>query len=98
MISRQRIIYSRGFPYGAPLVMLRGGGTKAAKETLKAAGFSWNGQRHAWEHYLNRPELTEVLLGLRSEGYEIIPKAGMDSSYVIELGDAASEEAGEVPN
>lgn len=80
-----RIIYARGFPFGAPLFMLRGGGTRAAKETLKELGFRWNGQSHAWEHYMNKPEAREVLVKLRDNGYEILPKEGMDANYVIDL-------------
>lgn len=81
----QKIIYARGFPYGAPLAMLRGGGTKTAREFLKAEGFTWDGSLHAWKHYLNAPELREILAVLQAQGYDVRPKDGLDPNYVIDL-------------
>jgi hypothetical protein len=81
------IFYSRGFPYGAPLCMIRGGGARNAEvqEFLKAEGFRW-GSRYAWENYLNRREFGAVLKTLRdSFGCTILPKDTMDSSYLIDL-------------
>jgi hypothetical protein len=86
--SRPRIVYARGFPYGAPLVMLRGGATKdpAVKDFIKAEGFRWDGQRHAWAHYMYRDDFTKVLSALRDMfGCEIVPKEGMDPNYTIDL-------------
>lgn len=84
----KRIIYSRGFPYGAPLVMLRGGATKdsAVRDYLKSLRFMWNPQRFAWENYMYKSELVDVLLHLRDElGCEVIPKTDIDPSYVVDL-------------
>lgn len=83
-----RLIYARGFPYGAPLVMIRGGATRqpGIKEFLKREGFQWNSQRYAWEHYLNRRELGKLLVTLRDQyGCEIRPKDGMDAAYLLDL-------------
>lgn len=85
-----RIVYSRGFPYGAPLVMIRGGATRvpAVREFLKAEGFHWAGSRYAWSHYLGRREFGAVLKTLRDRfGCDVIPKDGMDVSYQIDLDD-----------
>lgn len=87
-MSGQRIIYSRGFPYGAPLAMLRGGATRdaATKDYIKSEGFRWNGSSHAWEAYLDRRDLTPVLRRLRDDfGHEVVPKADMSESYLIDL-------------
>lgn len=83
------IFYSRGFPYGAPLVMLRGGATKnqEVREFLKAEGFRW-GSRYAWEHYLDRQDFGMILKTLRDTfGCNVMPKDGMDASYLINLDD-----------
>jgi hypothetical protein len=83
----KKIIYSRGFPYGAPLCMIRGGGTKdpAVKKFLKDEGFRWGG-RYAWENYLNRREIGVILRTLRDRyGCEVIAKQDMDASYLIDL-------------
>lgn len=90
----KRIVYSRGFPYGAPLVMIRGGATKDSevKAYLKEEGFRWqmsDRPSYAWEHYLHRDDLARVLKHLRDElGCEIAAKDGMDEGYVIELDEA----------
>jgi hypothetical protein len=90
-MASQKIIYSRGFPYGAPLVMLRGGGTRlpGVKEFLREQGFRWEASgrpSHAWETYMNRPELGALLIELRDRfGCEIQPKEGMDESYLLDL-------------
>jgi hypothetical protein len=83
----RKIIYSRGFPYGAPLVMLRGGGLNISgvKGYLRQEGFRWNGASHAWENYMHAPELRELLAILRvAYDCEIQPKEGMDANYVLE--------------
>jgi hypothetical protein len=88
MPAGNRIIYSRGFPYGAPLAMLRGGGTKneAVKKYLKKKKFVWNSRSYAWESYYHAPELREILANLRDVFHcEVVPKKGMDESYIIEL-------------
>ena len=89
----RKIIYSRGFPYGAPLVMLRGGATKdeAVKDFIRAEGFRWqmSGRAsYAYEHYMDRSDLGPVLKRLRDEfGCEVIPKEGMDTNYILDLDD-----------
>jgi len=87
--SRKRIIYARGFPYGAPLAMVRGAGTKDpdVKQFLKAEGFRW-GSRYAWEHYLGRQEFGAILKRLRDDfGCTVEPKDDMDTNYIINLDD-----------
>ncbi len=82
------LIYSRGFPYGAPLVMLRGGATKdaAVKDALRAAGFRWDGTTYAWTMYLDRLDLGALLVRMRDEfGCEVKPKDGMDRNYLLDL-------------
>jgi hypothetical protein len=84
----RRIIYSRGFPYGAPLVMLRGGGLNISgvKGYLREQGFRWNSRSHAWESYMYRPEFETLLKILRDAyGAEIHAKEGMDESYLIAI-------------
>ena len=92
-MTEQKIIYSRGYPFGAPLVMLRGGGTRTAKEKLKELGFRWNGQSHAWETYMGGEEFRVVLLGLRADGYKILAKESMDAGYLLDLGEESEETA-----
>lgn len=85
-----RIIYSRGFPYGAPLVMLRGGATrdKGVQAFLRSKGLGWQASgrsSHAWEGYLHRDELHAVLVALRDDyGCEIYAKRGLDDNYVLQ--------------
>lgn len=82
-----KIIYSRGFPYGAPLVTIRGGATRDAdiRAYLKQQGFRWDNASHGWKHYLDRSDLFPVLLTLRECGCEVLPKDGMDRNYVLDL-------------
>jgi hypothetical protein len=85
-----RIIYSRGFPYGAPLAMIRGGATKDAdvKAYLKSHGMSWDGGIYAYTQYLDRRELGAILKSLRDDyGCEVMPKDTMDLNYRIDLDD-----------
>src|SRR4029077_17144146 len=87
-VKSRRIIYSRGFPCGAPLVMLRGGGLNVSgvKGFLRERDFKWDGRLHAWTTYLNAPELRSLLNILRTAyGCEILPKEGMDANYVLDL-------------
>jgi hypothetical protein len=84
----RRVIYSRGFPSGAPLVMLRGGGLKVSGVLgyLRECGFRWNGARYAWEHYMYKDEFRDILLVLRTAyGCEVIPKSDLDPNYIIDL-------------
>lgn len=86
----RKVIYARGFPYGAPLVMLRGGGLKISGVLgyLREEGFRWQGSgrpSHAYETYLDRSDLARVLGVLRdSYGCEIFAKKGMDSNYILD--------------
>lgn len=87
-MAAPRVIYSRGFPYGAPLAMIRGGATRdpAVREYLRGEGFRWNPQSYAWEHYLDRRDFAPVLRHLRDRfGADVVPKEGMDASYLIDL-------------
>lgn len=89
----KRIIYARGFPYGAPMIWLRGGGTRdpEVREYLKLKeegklNFWWDGSKHAWEGVVvTEAELLTTLRHLRDMGYEILPKEGMRESYIIDL-------------
>lgn len=83
----RKVIYARGFPYGAPLFMIRGGATRdlAIREFLKSERFTWDAQRYAWVHYLNRPECAAILAKLRDEyGCTIEAKSDLDTNYRIE--------------
>lgn|SRR5262245_12853568 len=84
------LIYSRGFPYGAPKVMLRGGATKQPEilALLKQLGFTYDGSIYAWTHYMDKRDFAALLIVLRDE-YDCIvkPKASMDKNYVIDLDD-----------
>lgn len=93
LLAEGNIIYARGFPYGAPLVMLRGGGTRDSKVKafLKQNKFRWDGEKHAWTHYLHGPEFKKILLQLKKMGHDVRPKQGMDSNYVIRLEGVLSE-------
>ena len=85
-----RIVYARGFPYGAPLAMLRGGGTRdpQVKDYLRANGFRWDSTAHAWTHYLDREDLAAILRRLRDyHGCTIEPKANMTPGRRINLDD-----------
>jgi hypothetical protein len=85
--SRGRIIYARGFPYGAPLCMIRGGATRdpEVKKTIQAIGFRWDGDRHAWTSYEYGPEFAAHLRRLRDLGCEIQPKADLAEDYILDL-------------
>ena len=83
-----KISYARGFPYGAPLALVRGGATRdpGVKEFLRERGFRWDGSRYAWSHYLDRTDFAEILIALRDDfGCEVVPKADMDANYIIDL-------------
>lgn len=83
-----RIVYSRGFPYGAPLAMIRGGATRDpdVKAYLRREGFRWDGTVHAWTTFLDRSDLVVVLRALRDEhGCQVDPKADLPREYLIDL-------------
>jgi len=85
-----KISYSRGFPYGAPLVMLRGGATKnsAVKDFIREQGFRWDGSTYAWTHYLDRSDFGPILKTLRDEyGCEVVPKKDLPAEYLLDLDD-----------
>jgi hypothetical protein len=85
-----RISYSRGFPYGAPLAMIRGGATKKPEiqDFIKAQGFLYDKALYAWKHYLDRSDFGPILKKLRDDfGCEVSPKADMDTNYIIDLDD-----------
>lgn len=83
-----RLVYHRGFPYGAPMVSLRGGATKIpeVRETLKGAGFYWDGAKYAWSTAMHRDELTNLLITLRDTFMlEVVPSASLREDYVLDL-------------
>lgn len=85
-----RVIYSQGRPYGAPLVMLRGGGLKRSGVLgwLREEGFRWNSRSYAWESYKDVSDFRRILNILREAyGCEIHAKEGLDPNYVIDLTD-----------
>jgi hypothetical protein len=84
----KKISYSRGFPYGAPLAIIRGGATRdeQVKSYLRERGFRWDGTRYAWTHYLDRSDFGPILKTLRDVfGCEVVAKADMDKNYIIDL-------------
>ena len=83
-----KISYSRGFPYGAPLVTVRGGATKQpdVRAFLKERGFSWDSRAHGWTHYMYGEEFTEVLWHLQDTfGCTVVPKDKLDANYILDL-------------
>ena len=87
-MSDPRIIYARGFPYGAPLAIVRGGATKLPeiKAFLKGQNFRWDGSLYAWTTYLHKEEFRQVLKRLRDDwGCEVVPKSDLDENYKIDL-------------
>jgi len=74
-----RIVYARGAPYGAPLVMVRGGATRRddVKAILRARGFRWNDSAsapHSYSTYLDRDEFADVLRQIAELGIEVVAK------------------------
>ena len=87
-----RLIYSRGFPYGAPLVMVRGGATKdpGVRADLKAAGFSWDSTTYSWRSYMGRDEFATILRSLvATHGCEAVLKSGSDDARLVEAVEAS---------
>ena len=83
-----KISYARGFPYGAPMVWIRGGATKDpyVRQYLKARGFWYAHEKHGWESAMYADEFLKILVALRDHhGCEVVPKANMDANYVIDL-------------
>lgn len=83
-----RIVYSRGYPYGAPCLFLRGGATRLpeVKAAIKEAGARWDGQRHAWTAYAYAAEAAALLTDLRDRfGLEIVPSADLDADLIVDL-------------
>lgn len=77
----KRLIYATGHPYGAPLAMVRGGGTRDpdVKAALRAAGFRWDGTLHAWHTYLWDDDFAAVLRDLADRfDVEVVPKDGQE--------------------
>jgi hypothetical protein len=83
-----KISYSRGFPYGAPLVTLRGGALKRdeVKAWVRLQGFQWNSAAHGYQHYMYGDDLRDILEHLRDHfNCEIVAKSGMDANYILDL-------------
>lgn len=84
-----KISYSRGFPYGAPLALIRGGGTRdpQVKDYLQRMGFQWEGSpTFAWKSYMHADELRDVLKTCRDiYNCDVVPKSGIDPNYIIDL-------------
>ena len=57
-----------------------------AGNAIKAAGFRWDGAKHAFTHYLYGDAFAEVLVSLRDGfGVEVLPKDGLDPNYILDL-------------
>lgn len=88
-MASKRIIYARGFPYGAPLVMIRGGATcdpEIRAYLRDECKLTWDGTRYAWTSYLDRLDLGPILKTLRDRfGCDVMPKGGMDSNFILDL-------------
>lgn len=78
----KNIIYSKGYPYGAPLKILRGVGTKEIKDFLKEKGFIYDKFYFGWVNYILDNEFLEILKELKAKGYNIIPKKEMNKDYI----------------
>jgi hypothetical protein len=80
----RRIIYKRAHPYGAPLLIIRGGGTLHAKEWFKtvkspvnkglARVFSWDDCLHGWTTYMLHDEVDAMLEKFTQAGYQVSKK------------------------
>lgn len=84
----QRIVYSRGFPFGAPALYVRGGATRMpeVREHLKSLKARWDGTAHAWVMYGYADEATKILTEIRDRfGVDIVPKDGLDEGLVLQL-------------
>lgn len=78
------IIYSRGNPYGAPMVWLRGAGVNAAKPWLvEKYGFWFDEQRVALCDAMNEDDVREVLTLLKKRNYVIKAKKEMRPHLVL---------------
>lgn len=78
-MGSKRLIYATGRPYGAPLVMVRGGAIRDpdVKAALRAAGFRWEPTLHAWHTYLYDDDFADVLADLADRfDVDVVPKDG----------------------
>ncbi len=82
---KKRIVYARGFPYGAPLFMLRGAATKEIKPFLKEKGFQYDPMLYAWKTYLDGEDVRLFLLELQKMGFEVVPKDDMRKELIVNL-------------
>ena len=82
-----KIIYKRAHPYGAPLLIVRGGGTKVALpwfRTVKQSAFdpkrppyrmfSWDNQLFGWTTYMLGDEVQQLMDKFREAGYIVLKK------------------------
>ena len=80
-----KIIYKRAHPYGAPLLIIRGGGTKIALpwfRTVKTLSlkeqpirvFSWDDTLHGWTGYMLRDEVEALMNKFKEAGYTVLKK------------------------
>ena len=78
------ILYTREFPQGPPVVVLRGKGTVMAADWLSGQ-FKFEEEKHGWVAQMNHDELYEVLAVLEDAGYSILPaKTLMDPKYILD--------------
>lgn len=87
-VKSRKLIYARGFPYGAPLVMLRGGATRdpEIQQYLRDAGFRWDGSLYAYKNYMDGGSFATLLMIMRDEfACDVQPKSDLDANYILDL-------------
>lgn len=87
-MTEARIIYAQGRPYGAPLVLIRGGATRLpiVRERLQQLNFQFSPERHGWATYLDTHTFAVVLRDLRDRYHcNVVPKDNLKRSYIIDL-------------
>jgi hypothetical protein len=85
--ENRKVIYARGYPYGAPLLLIRGGATKHPEivDFLKGNDFVYEGRpTYAWKTYAGLIATREILTILQDE-YDctILAKKTMDENYIL---------------
>lgn len=78
------VSYTREFPNGTPMVILRGKGTIIAATWLSKK-FEYNKEKLGWVAQMGHDELYDVLADLEDSGYNILPaKTQMHAKYILD--------------
>jgi len=85
-----KLIYSRGYPFGAPVLYLRGGATRdtGVQAMIRDRGGRWDPGAHAWTLYMHTEEASAFLSDIRdARAVEIHPKDDLSAHLVLTLRD-----------